>query len=145
MSRPGSDETISSCHSNSYLSGGAQRLDCGAQFLLYLFRKLFRLDQVLLCALGVAGKQLARGTHQKRAGKHVLLDRVVQFACQSVALLDHSQGLARGEQRFELLCHAVEIARTANIPQSNLSFPSVSFVSLNAERAIMPITAAPMP
>jgi hypothetical protein len=41
--------------------------------------------------------------------------------------------------------HAVETARTANIAQSHLPFPRVSFVSLNAERAIMPITAAPMP
>src|SRR6266568_5940257 len=42
--------------------GGSQRLDCGAQFLLCLFSKLFRLDQVLLRALGIARKQLARGT-----------------------------------------------------------------------------------
>ncbi len=41
--------------------------------------------------------------------------------------------------------HAVETARTANIPHSSLSLPSVSFVSLNADRAMIPITAAPIP
>ena len=41
--------------------------------------------------------------------------------------------------------HAVETARTAKMPHNNLSFPSVSLVSLNADRAMIPITAAPIP
>jgi hypothetical protein len=52
---------------------------------------------------------------------------------------------SRKSQMISCEVHAVETARIANIPQSSLSFPSVSFVSLNAERAIMPMTAAPMP
>ena len=40
---------------------------------------------------------------------------------------------------------AVVIALTANSPHSRRSLPSVIFTSLSALRAMMAITAAPMP
>ena len=52
---------------------------------------------------------------------------------------------ARNSQMISREVHAVEIARVAKIPHSNLSFPIVSLLSLNADRAIIPMTAAPIP
>ena len=41
--------------------------------------------------------------------------------------------------------HAVETASTAKMDQSSLSLAKVNLVSLNAERAMMAMTAAPIP
>jgi hypothetical protein len=41
--------------------------------------------------------------------------------------------------------HAVETASNKNTAHNSLSFPIVSLVSLKAERAMIPITAAPIP
>ena len=65
-------------------------------------------------------------------------------APRPVGLVAHLAAV-EGEEVFARDVQAVEMASTAKIAQSSLSRPSVSLVSLKAERAIIPITAAPMP
>ena len=51
----------------------------------------------------------------------------------------------RKSQIISCEVHAVETASNKNTAHNSLSFPIVSLVSLKAERAMIPITAAPIP
>jgi hypothetical protein len=57
---------------------------------------------------------------------------------------DH-QSAGRYYGIISLEVQAVDAVKTMKIPQSNLSFPNVSLANLNAERAMIAITAAPIP